>query len=325
MRRKSRRPASPLPQRHGVDPVHLRLPLEGPWPTVRDHLVDRLPAVPAERIDAALRDGEIVGEHGPVAPAEPFRPGAHLWFHRDRPEEVRVPFELVVLHRDEHLVVVDKPHFLATTPRGRHVAETALSRLRHSLDLPALSPAHRLDRLTAGLAMFVVRPEDRGAYQTLFRDRLVRKEYRAIAAYDPELSLPRTVRSHIVKERGVIAAREIDAPPNSESRIDLLERRDGLARYRLRPLSGRTHQLRLHMCGLGLPILGDPVYPVVLPEPAPDDFRGPLQLLASTVEFTDPLTGRERRFETRRTLAAWTDPHGWADGAATGSQDVHGP
>ncbi|RGD58381.1 pseudouridylate synthase [Kitasatospora xanthocidica] len=322
MRRKSRRPASPLPQRHGVDPVHLRLPLEGPWPTVRDHLVDRLPAVPAERIDAALRDGEIVGEQGPVAPAEPFRPGAHLWFYRDLPEEVRVPFELVVVHRDEHLVVVDKPHFLATTPRGRHVTETALSRLRHALDLPALSPAHRLDRLTAGLAMFVVRPEDRGAYQTLFRDRLVRKEYQAVAGYDPELSLPRTVRSHIVKERGVIAAQEIDAPPNSESRIDLLERRDGLARYRLRPLSGRTHQLRLHMCGLGLPILGDPVYPVVLPEPAPDDFRRPLQLLASTIEFTDPLTGRERRFETRRTLTAWTDPQGWADDAGPGPQDL---
>ncbi|MFJ6622913.1 pseudouridine synthase [Kitasatospora sp. NPDC091335] len=319
MRRKSRRPASPLPQRHGVDPAHLKLPPEGPWPTVRDHLVDRLPAVPAERIDAALRDGEIVGEHGPISPAEPFRPSAHLWFYRDLPEEVRVPFELVVLHHDEHLVVVDKPHFLATTPRGRHVTETALSRLRHTLGLPALSPAHRLDRLTAGLAMFVVRPEERGAYQTLFRDRLVRKEYQAIAGYDPELSLPRTVRSHIVKERGVIAARETDAPPNSESTVDLLERRDGLARYRLRPLSGRTHQLRLHMCGLGLPILGDPVYPVVLPEPAPDDFRRPLQLLASTVEFTDPLTGRERRFESRRTLAAWTDPQGWADGAATGA------
>ncbi|WP_371516027.1 pseudouridine synthase [Kitasatospora sp. NBC_01300] len=314
MRRKSRRPASPLPQRHGVDPVHLRLPPEGPWPTVRAYLVERLPAVAAARIDAALGGREIVGEHGPVAPDEPFRPGAHLWFYRDLPEEVRVPFELEVLHRDEHLVVVDKPHFLATTPRGRHVVETALSRLRHSLDLPALSPAHRLDRLTAGLAMFVVRPEERGAYQTLFSDRLVRKEYQAIAPYDPALELPRTVRSHILKERGVIAARELDAPPNSESRIDLLERRDGLAHYRLRPLSGRTHQLRLHMCGLGVPILGDPVYPVVLPEPAPDDFRSPLQLLASVVEFTDPLTGRERRFDTRRTLAAWTDPQAWATG-----------
>ncbi|MFE3873171.1 RluA family pseudouridine synthase [Kitasatospora sp. NPDC059146] len=314
MRRKNRRPASPLPQRLGVDPVHLRLPLEGDWPTVREHLVERLPAVAAARIDAALRAGEIVGEQGPIAPDEPFRPGAHLWFYRDLPAEVPVPFELVVLHRDEHLVVVDKPHFLATTPRGRHVIETALCRLRHALDLPALSPAHRIDRLTAGLAMFVVRPEDRGAYQTLFRDRQVRKEYRAIAPYDPDLALPRTVRSHIVKERGVIAARELDAPPNSESRIELLERRDGLACYGLQPLSGRTHQLRLHMSGLGVPILGDPVYPVVLPEPAPDDFRRPLQLLASTVEFTDPLTGRERRFESRRTLAAWDDPSGWAAG-----------
>ncbi|MFD8780867.1 pseudouridine synthase [Kitasatospora sp. NPDC059599] len=320
MRRKSRRPASPLPQRLGVEPVHLRLPLEGPWPTVREHLVERLPAVPAERIDAALRDGEIVGEHGPVAPDEPFRPGAHLWFHRDLPVEVPVPFDLVVLHRDEHLVIVDKPHFLATTPRGRHVTETALSRLRHTLGLPELSPAHRLDRLTAGLAMFIVRPEERGAYQTLFRDRLVRKEYQAIAPYDPELSLPRTVRSHIVKERGVIAAQELDAPPNSESRIELLEPRDGLARYRLLPLSGRTHQLRLHMSGLGLPILGDPVYPVVLTEPAPDDFRRPLQLLATVVEFTDPLTGRERRFESRRTLAAWTDPQGWSEGSGGGSR-----
>ncbi|MFG3226180.1 RluA family pseudouridine synthase [Kitasatospora sp. NPDC048194] len=321
MRRKSRRPTSPLPQRHGVDPVHLRLPLEGGWPTVRDHLVERLPAVGASRIDAALRGGEIFGEDGPIAADEPFRPGAHLWFYRDLPEEVPVPFDLVVLHRDEHLVVVDKPHFLATTPRGRHVAETALSRLRHGLGLPALSPAHRLDRLTAGLAMFVVRPEDRGAYQTLFRDRRVHKEYQAVAPYDPALSLPRTVRSHIVKERGVIAARETDAPPNSESRIELLERRDGLGRYRLRPLSGRTHQLRLHMSGLGLPILGDPVYPVVLPEPAPDDFRRPLQLLASVIAFTDPLTGRERHFESRRTLAAWSDPQGWESGAERAPAD----
>ncbi|MFD0278143.1 pseudouridine synthase [Kitasatospora sp. NPDC127111] len=313
MRRKSKVPPAPLPQRLGVDPVHLRLPLDGPWPTVRGYLADRLPTVAPERIDALLHGREIVGENGPIGPDEPFRPGAHLWLYRELPAEVPVPFEVAVLHRDEHLVVVDKPHFLATTPRGRHVVETALSRLRHSLDLPALSPAHRLDRLTAGLAMFVVRPEDRGAYQTLFRDRLVRKEYRAVAPYDPATALPRTVRSHILKERGVIAARELDAPPNSESRIELLDHRDGLGHYRLLPHSGRTHQLRLHMSGLGLPILGDPVYPVLLPEPAPDDFRRPLQLLSSVVEFTDPLSGEHRRFESRRTLAAWSDPEAWAE------------
>ncbi|MFF7455590.1 pseudouridine synthase [Kitasatospora sp. NPDC008115] len=313
MRRRSTVPASPLPQRSGVDPVHLRLPVAGgPWETVRAYLLERLPAVAAQRVEALLLAGGVVGEDGrAVGAAEPFRPGAHLWFYRELPPEVPVPFELEVLHRDEHLVVVDKPHFLATTPRGRHVVETALSRLRHTLELPALSPAHRLDRLTAGLAMFVVRPQDRGAYQTLFRDRLVGKEYQAVAAVDPAVELPRTVRSHIVKERGRIDAYELDEAPNSESRIELLERRDGLGRYLLRPSTGRTHQLRLHMSGLGLPILGDPVYPVVLPETAPDDFRRPLQLLSSAVEFTDPLTGRPRRFESRRTLAAWTDPEAW--------------
>ncbi|WP_406196122.1 pseudouridine synthase [Kitasatospora sp. NBC_01560] len=316
MRRKSKVPPAPLPQRRGVDPVHLRLPVEGPWPTLRGYLAERLPTVAPERIDELLAGREIVGVGGPVGPDEPFRPGAHLWLYRELPDEVPVPFELHVLHRDEHLVVVDKPHFLATTPRGRHVVETALSRLRHSLGLPALSPAHRLDRLTAGLAMFVVRPEERGAYQTLFRDRLVRKEYRAVAPYDPALDLPRTVRSHIVKERGVIAAQELDAPPNSESRIELPAHRDGLGHYRLLPSTGRTHQLRLHMSGLGVPILGDPVYPVLLPDPAPDDFRRPLQLLASVIEFTDPLTGAPRRYETRRTLTAWADQQAWARGPA---------
>ncbi|WP_377268569.1 pseudouridine synthase [Peterkaempfera sp. SMS 1(5)a] len=314
MRRKPKVPPAPLPQRDGIDPVRLRLPPEGPWATVRDHLVERLAAAGTDRIDAMLRDRAIVGVDGPVAADAPFVPGAFLWFHRELPAEAPVPFPVEVLHRDEQLVVVDKPHFLATTPRGRHVTETALARLRRDLGLPALSPAHRLDRLTAGLAMFVVRPELRGAYQTLFRDRLVRKEYEAVAPYRAGLELPRTVRNRIVKERGVIAAREEDGPANSESRIELLERRSTLGRYRLLPTTGRTHQLRLHMSGLGLPILGDPVYPLVLPEPAHDDFRRPLQLLARVLEFTDPLTGEPRRFESRRQLAAWSSPAGWPAG-----------
>ncbi|MEZ0067395.1 tRNA pseudouridine32 synthase/23S rRNA pseudouridine746 synthase [Streptacidiphilus sp. MAP12-20] len=308
MRRKRSVPPSPLPQRQGIDPVRLRLPTEGQWPSVRAYLADRLPAVPAEQFDVMLARGEIYGEQGPLSPDAPYLPGGYLWFHRELVPEVSVPFRIEVLYRDERLVVVDKPHFLATTPRGRHVTETALARLRGDLDLPQLSPAHRLDRLTAGLALFVVQPAHRGLYQTLFRDRLVRKEYRAIAAYRPELVLPTTVRSHIVKERGIIAAHEVpDAEPNAESRIELLEHQGGLGRYRLLPTTGRTHQLRLHMSGLGIPILGDPVYPVIRDEPAPDDFSDPLQLLASVLEFTDPLTGEPLRFTSRRELAAWPD------------------
>ncbi|MFF8811443.1 RluA family pseudouridine synthase [Streptomyces pactum] len=315
MRRKTKAPPAPLPQRGGLDPVRLRLPEEGPWATVRDHLADRLPALGAALIDAMLREGAIVGQCGPVAVDAPFAPGAYVWFHRPLEPEVPVPFPLEVLYRDECLLVVDKPHFLATTPRGRHVAETALVRLRHRLGLPALSPAHRLDRLTAGVVMFVIRPEHRGAYQGLFQQRQVRKEYEAVAPYRPGLRLPCRVRSRIVKERGVIAAREVPGEPNSETVVELAEHREGLGRYRLVPLTGRTHQLRLHMSGLGVPILGDPVYPVVT-DPAPDDFGRPLQLLARAVEFTDPVTGREHRFVSRRSLEAWDCHRRWAAGEA---------
>jgi tRNA pseudouridine32 synthase/23S rRNA pseudouridine746 synthase len=306
-----RTPRSPLPQRHGLDAARLTLPAEGPWTTLRDHLVDRLPRLSPERIDAMLRERRIVGRDGPLGPDAPFVPRARIWFHRDLPDEVPVPFEITVVHRDDTLLVVDKPHFLATIPRGRHVVETALVRLRRDLDLPELSPAHRLDRTTAGLLMFVVRRELRGAYQTLFRDRLVRKTYEAVAPYAAELPLPCTVRSRIVKERGVIAAREVPGPPNAETRVELLARRGGLGRYRLHPHTGRTHQLRLHMHQLGVPILGDDIYPV-LTETAPDDFARPLQLLAARLEFPDPITGRPRRFTTRADLQAWTSFPDWA-------------
>ncbi|MFI6208562.1 RluA family pseudouridine synthase [Streptomyces sp. NPDC051041] len=317
MRRRAPAPPAPLPQRHGVDPVRVRLPAGGAWATVREHLVERLSGAGPGVVDGMFDAGLVVGADGrPVAPDAPYRPGMFVWFHRELPAEVPVPFPLEVVHRDEHLVVVDKPHFLATTPRGAHVAETALARLRRELGVPALTAAHRLDRLTAGLVLFTVRPEERGAYQTLFRDRRVRKEYEAIAPYDPSLVLPRTVRSRIVKERGVLTAREVPGEPNAVSRIELIEHRaaDGLARYRLVPGTGQTHQLRVHMAALGVPILGDPLYPEVTgPGPA-GDFRRPLQLLARSLEFTDPVTGADRRFRSGRVLAAWASPEDWAAG-----------
>jgi tRNA pseudouridine32 synthase/23S rRNA pseudouridine746 synthase len=278
---------------------------------MRDHLVDRLPRVDPARIDAMLHEERIVGVDGPIAPDAPFVPESFLWFHRDLPDEVPVPFDIGVVHRDDDLLVVDKPHFMATIPRGQHIVETALVRLRRELDLPALSPAHRLDRPTAGLLMFVVRRERRGAYQTLFRDRRVRKTYEAVAHHDPALDLPRTVCSRIVKERGVLRAYEEPGEPNAVTHVELLAHRDGLARYRLTPETGRTHQLRVHMNGLGVPILGDDFYPELTEKPL-HDFRRPLQLLATTLEFRDPFRGTLRRFTTRRQLQAWTSYEDWA-------------
>lgn len=293
----------------------MRLPAGTRWATVREHLVQRLSAGPGV-VDGMFAAGLIVGADGRAVPADtPYAPGLCVWFHRELPAEVPVPFPLEVVHRDEHIVVVDKPHFLATTPRGSHVTQTALARLRRELGLPELGAAHRLDRLTAGLVLFTVRPEERGAYQTLFRDRRVRKEYEAVAPHDPRLELPRTVRSRIVKERGVLTAQEVEGEPNALTRVELAAHRpDGLGRYRLVPGTGQTHQLRVHMNALGVPILGDPLYPEVTgPVPA-GDFRRPLQLLARTLEFTDPVTGVEHRFTSGRVLAAWSSYEDWAAG-----------
>jgi tRNA pseudouridine32 synthase/23S rRNA pseudouridine746 synthase len=273
---------------------------------MREHLVERLGRrVGAAGVEAMLAERRVVGLAGPITRDTAYEPGTYLWFHRELPVEAPVPFPIGIVYRDERIVVVDKPHFLATIPRGRHVVETALVRLRHDLGLPDLSPAHRLDRATAGLLMFVVQRGHRGAYQTLFRDRGITKTYEAVAPHDPDLELPRTVRSRIVKERGVIRAYETDGPPNAETRVELLEHRAGLGRYRLRPATGRTHQLRLHMSGLGVPILGDDLYPEIR-ERALDDYREPLQLLAAELAFTDPLTGAPHRFSSSRPLTAWS-------------------
>ncbi|TSD96672.1 pseudouridine synthase [Skermania sp. ID1734] len=289
-----------LPIRDGLNPTRLRLP-PADAPTVLAYLVQRFPE-DAARIREKVEAGEVVDQSGtPINAQTPYQTAGFVYLYRDPPVEQRIPFEVTVLHRDENLLVVDKPHFLPTTPRGGFVAETALVRLRRQFDLPELSPAHRLDRLTAGVLLFTVRPDVRRAYQTLFAERRVRKVYEAIGGVDPALGFPRTVRSRIVKHRGVLQAQEVPGAPNSETVIELLDGRGDHARYRLIPRTGKTHQLRVHLNSLGIGILGDPLYPVVR-DVAPDDYSNPLRLLARSLEFTDPYSGQRRVFESERTL-----------------------
>ncbi|WP_179278249.1 RluA family pseudouridine synthase [Rhodococcus sp. 15-649-2-2] len=299
-----RRQQPPLAKRHGLDPARIRMPEDGTWRTVRDFLTATELRIPAHRIDAMFDAGEIVDMAGPLSSDAPYVAGEAVWFHRDLPTETVVPFDISIVHRDDALLVIDKPHFLPTIPRGGHILQTALVRLRLELDLPQLVPAHRLDRVTAGLVLFVVDPALRGAYQTLFQDRKVHKEYEAIAPYDPTLTLPTIVRSRIVTERGQFTAHEVPGEPNAHTTVELLDHRAGLGRYRLTPLTGRTHQLRLHMNSLGVPILGDDLYPTATNR-AVDDFTAPLQLLASAIEFIDPISKSMRRFETGSSLERW--------------------
>ena len=280
---------APLPARDGIGPARLRLH----GGNVLAEFTIRF----GEAAGARVLAGEVVDSEGGVVTAETvLRAGSQVYLYRDLPHEVNVPFDLPVLYRDDNIVVVDKPHFLATMPRGSHVAQTALVRLRRELGLDELSPAHRLDRLTAGVLMFTVRREVRGAYQGLFARGEVRKTYLARSSAEPGLSAPQVVSNRITKRRGVLQAVIEPGEPNAETLIEPL----GAGRYRLTPRTGRTHQLRVHMASLGLPIDNDPLYPEVLAVSG-DDFSAPLQLVAQRLEFDDPITGRRQIFVSSRT------------------------
>lgn len=294
-------PDRPLPIRDGLNPSRVRLPHDFAG-TVLAHLVERFPR-DADRLRQKVAAGEVVDNLGSaITPGTTLIGGSFIHLYRDPPTEVPVPFEIEILHHDADLLVIDKPHFLASTPRGKHVVETALVRVRRQFHNPDLVPAHRLDRLTAGVLMFTCRPAARRPYQELFAGQAVRKTYEAVSHSPPDIPLPAVLRSRIIKERSNLQAEEVAGEPNAETRIECVA--DG--RFILRPTSGKTHQLRVHMASIDAPILGDPLYPVVAPDPpGPPTFTDPLQLLARAIEFEDPLTGATRRFESSRSLKHW--------------------
>lgn len=307
-----RRRGAPLPIRDGVDPTRAVL-RAGPNVRVVDALLDipALAGLTADDLQQRAVAGELVDADGrPVDLDAPSAPNVAVYLYRDLPDEYDVPFELPILHLDDDLVVVDKPHFLATMPRGQHVAQTALVRLRRELRDSGgddLAPAHRLDRLTAGVLLFTRRPAVRAAYQELFAQRQVYKEYRALAPAQERLRVQVTVANRIEKTAGDLRARVVDGPVNAISDISLLELAgDSMGLYRLIPHTGRTHQLRLHMAQLGVGIADDPLYPDVRPElaalPEAGDFSAPLRLVAHTLAFDDPRTGQRREFRSQQSV-----------------------
>lgn len=290
---------APLPVRDGLGPDRIRMPADPAAPTIAQFLAAHHPD---EDWAARIAAREVVDEHGRVVDHDTrYQPTRFVYFYREPAPEVPVPYGTDVLHREGGLVVVDKPHFLATIPRGAHIRETVVVRLRRDLGLPDLVPVHRLDRMTAGVLLCTADPALRRPYQEMFEQQRVHKEYEAVAPHVPDVEFPRIVRSRIRKVHGELTATEEPGEPNSETRIEVIERRGGLARYRLFPRTGRTHQLRLHLNSLGAPIVGDNFYPRFRRRD-PGDFTDPLRLLARAVEFDDPVTGVRRRFESRRAL-----------------------
>lgn len=291
-----------LPTRDGVSASCVSLP-DGPWPTIADFLVQRFAhqtrKVWLQRIGA----GEVVDEFGVAVTAQrAYQSHIRVYYYRGLVDEPRIPFDEVLLFQDQHLAVVDKPHFLPVMPSGHYLQETVLVRLKRKLGIDSIVPVHRIDRDTAGVVMFSLQPGTRDRYHALFRQHAVRKTYEAIAPWRADLQFPLTRESRLEPAAHFMQQQEVPGVANSLTHIRLLETRGALARYALSPVTGHRHQLRVHMAALGLPILNDGIYPELTPE-GRTDYDRPLQLLAKSIAFSDPLTGLPRRFDSLRQLA----------------------
>lgn len=274
----------------------------GPWATVLDCLCDRFGAISREQwLDRIARGRVLDAEGQPIAQDLAYREGLRIHYFREVPNETPIPVLETILYADEHLVVADKPHFLPVTPAGEYVEQTLLRRLIHRLDNPDLVPLHRIDRHTAGLVLFSANKRTRAAYQALFPTRKIEKCYEAIAPALPDVEFPKLHKTRLVEGEPFFRMREGAGDSNTETLIEVLERNGELWRYGLYPVTGKKHQLRVHMAALGAGICNDPFYPDVLKD-APDDLNRPLKLLAKSLKFADPLTGQEREFHSELTL-----------------------
>ncbi|MEQ7421296.1 RluA family pseudouridine synthase [Xanthomonas campestris pv. campestris] len=285
----------PRPIRDGVPASQFQLPV-GPWQTVFEALCACFPGVDgATWRDRFARGRVLDAQQQALEVSAPYRLGAEIYYFREVVDELIISAVETVVHADAHLVVACKPHFLPVVPAGAYVRETLLARLVRRFDNPSLVPLHRIDRDTAGLVLFSANPATRGIYQAMFRERRIRKHYLAVAPPLPGLTFPYVHRSRLEPGEPFFRMREGVGEPNSETVIDVVARGADTWTYRLEPITGRKHQLRVHMAALGAPILHDRFYPD-LEDQRPDDPERPLQLFAHTLDFDDPITGELRRF-----------------------------
>jgi tRNA pseudouridine32 synthase / 23S rRNA pseudouridine746 synthase len=292
---------APLPTREGIGPSHLTLRGDR-WENILDYLAERFPDVKRATWISRMNKGEVVDSNGLRLNADsPYREGTCIFYYRELDGEPPIPFAENILYQDNNILVADKPHFLPVTPAGRFLHETLLVRLKKKLALETLVPIHRIDRETAGIVIFSLNPTTRGDYMSLFRKRKIEKVYEALAPTLPGCRFPMIYRSCMARGEPFFRMKEIKGTPNSETHIDVLENMGDITFYQLRPVTGKKHQLRLHLAALGIPIINDRLYPDVQPSTA-DDFPLPLKLLARAISFQDPLTGQNRHFESNREL-----------------------
>ena len=269
---------------------------QGEWVTVLDCLCDRFVHIDRDIWVSRFERGLVLGQSDqPLHVDEPYRRGMKIIYFRENPFEEHIPGEEKIIYQDEHLLVVDKPPFLPVIPTGKYVTQTLLARLIGVTGNQDLQPLHRIDRHTCGLVMFSCKKESRGLYQRLFRDGNIRKSYRAVAPALLSLEFPYHYRSRIVRGEPFFLSQEIPGAANAHTVINVLEKKEKAWLYHLEPVSGKKHQLRVHMASLGAPIVNDFFYPIINDDEM-DNYEKPLQLLAYDLSFTDPVTRETKYF-----------------------------
>lgn len=289
-------------------PSHITLPKqELPFPSLLDFLDDHFSRVGRDIWLERLRNEKISDEQGRVVDeSTPYRINARLRYYREIKAEPRIPFQERIIYENDEILVANKPHFLPVTPTGKHVNECLMHRLVARTGNSQLVPVHRLDKETAGLVLFSKRPETRRNYFGLFQEGRIEKQYEAIATLPKDSECKKwLIESRIEPSGEWILCHNVPGEINARSRIELLERDGDLARFALSPITGKTHQLRLHMGLIGSQILYDKFYPELQPESEIVDYSRPLQLLAKKLAFTDPLSGASHQFESENRLAGW--------------------
>lgn len=288
------------PMIDGVSASKVFLPKMKPAPaTVYQYLCQQFPHITADEWQQRFADHLIYDALGNILSFDSdYIENSHVFYYRFLAHEVHVPFEHEILFENEHLLVIDKPHFLTISPTGQYVQETLLVRLKKQTGNEFLTPIHRLDRETAGVVLFSKQAATRAAYQEMFAQRQVKKTYHAIAPFHSTLTFPCYTRYRMEKGQPFYTMQVVEGKINSETEINLIEHDSVWAKYQLKPITGKQHQLRVHLNSLGIAIKNDPFYPVVQHK-REDDFSAPLQLLAKHIRFNDPVTFKEMEFSSK--------------------------
>ncbi len=287
------------PMIDGVSASKVFLPKTSSKPnSVYQYLCQQFPHIESAEWQQRFLDGLIYDALGNVLTVHaPYIENSHVFYYRFLAHEIPVPFEHEVLFENEHLLVIDKPHFLTISPTGQYVQETLLVRLKKHTGNEYLTPIHRLDRETAGVVLFSKQVSTRAVYQEMFARREVKKTYHAIAPFHADLIFPCYTRYRMEKGEPFYTMQVVEGNINSETEIDLIEHDAIWGKYELKPTTGKQHQLRVHLNSLGIAIKHDPFYPVVQHK-REDDFSAPLQLLAKHIAFTDPVSRQQMRFSS---------------------------